>query len=70
MNIIKTKHGEKVDMDRINGDKTAIVAVFKSSDDDYIYATIDSLIEGGTPIETEGDFEGDDMEYIGTGFLV
>jgi len=69
-NILEMKTGDRVDMEQGDGDKEDAVAVFRSSNGYYIHATIDSLVDGGAPIEYEGKNEGDDMYYIGTGFLV
>lgn len=69
MNIITTEKGDRVDLDQKIGDKEGAVAVFRSSNGYYIQCDIDELVAGGTPIEYEGDKEGEDMEYIGIGFL-
>lgn len=68
--IIETKTGVMVDMEQETGKRDAVVAVFRSANGYYVHATIGSLIGGGTPIEYEGEDEGEDMEYIGNGFLV
>lgn len=70
MDIITTTTGDRIDMKTQTGDKDSVVAVFKSSNDYFVHAPMHALIEGGTPIEYEGDDEGEDMEYLGLGFVL
>lgn len=70
MNIIETQDGDRVDMDKIEGNKNSVVGVFKSANGYFVYSTLDNMADVGPPMEYEGPNEGEDMEYIGIGFLV
>ena len=70
MSIIETKTGDKIDMEQETGNKNAVVGVFKSANGYHVHCSIDDFCNGGYPIEYEGESEGEDMEFVGVGFLV
>lgn len=69
MKIIDLADGGKVDMEAA-GPLNLVVMVFKDSEDNHHAITPDEMVESGTPIETEGENEGEDMEYIGLGIKI
>jgi hypothetical protein len=70
MNIITTDRGVKVDLDQETGHKDKVVGVFASCEGYHVAVNMGDFVNGGFPIEPEGENEGEDMEYVGTGFII